>query len=54
MPISPTHVSELVQKLVAERGFDLEDVAVRTRDGQEELSIVVDRDGGRWRARAAS
>ena len=46
MPISPTHVSELVQKLVAERGFDLEDVAVRTRDGQEELSIVVDRDGG--------
>ncbi|AFR48711.1 ribosome maturation factor RimP [Gordonia sp. KTR9] len=46
MPISPTHVSELVQKLVAERGFDLEDVTVRTRDGQEELSIVVDRDGG--------
>ncbi|MGW9265464.1 ribosome maturation factor RimP [Gordonia terrae] len=46
MPISPTHVSELVQKLVAERGFDLEDVTVRTHDGQEELSIVVDRDGG--------
>ncbi|MFE0747442.1 ribosome maturation factor RimP [Gordonia sp. NPDC058843] len=46
MPISPTHVSELVEKLVAERGFDLEDVTVRSRDGQEELSIVVDRDGG--------
>ncbi|WP_238419133.1 ribosome maturation factor RimP [Gordonia sp. 'Campus'] len=46
MSISPTHVSELVEKLVAERGFDLEDVTVRTRDGQEELSVVVDRDGG--------
>ncbi|WP_439032679.1 ribosome maturation factor RimP [Gordonia terrae] len=46
MSISPTHVSELVEKLVAERGFDLEDVTVRHRDGQEELSVVVDRDGG--------
>ena len=46
MPISPTQVRELVEKLVAERGFDLEDITVRSRDGQEELSIVVDRDGG--------
>ncbi|KAF0970696.1 MULTISPECIES: ribosome maturation factor RimP [Gordonia] len=46
MPISPPQVSELVEKLVAEQGFDLEDVTVNRRDGQDELTIVVDRDGG--------
>ncbi|WP_232719271.1 ribosome maturation factor RimP [Gordonia metallireducens] len=46
MPISPPQVSELVEKLVVEQGFDLEDVIVNRRDGQDELTIVVDRDGG--------
>lgn len=46
MPISPPQVSELVEKVVADNGFDLEEVVVRSRDGQDELSIVVDRDGG--------
>ncbi|MEO9328733.1 ribosome maturation factor RimP [Gordonia aurantiaca] len=46
MPISPPQVSELVEKLVADQGFDLEDVTVTRRDGTDELTIVVDRDGG--------
>lgn len=46
MSISPPQVSELVEKLVVEQGFDLEDVTVNRRDGQDELTIVVDRDGG--------
>ncbi len=46
MPISPPQVSELVEKLVEDQGFDLEDVTVTRRDGTDELTIVVDRDGG--------
>ncbi|MBD0861301.1 ribosome maturation factor RimP [Gordonia sp. zg691] len=46
MPISPTQVRDLVEKVVAGRGFDLEEVEVRNRDGQDEVSVVVDRDGG--------
>ncbi|MCH5642422.1 MULTISPECIES: ribosome maturation factor RimP [unclassified Gordonia (in: high G+C Gram-positive bacteria)] len=46
MPIGSAGLRELVEKLVTDRGFDLEDAVVRTRDGQEEFSIVVDRDGG--------
>ncbi|MDL9936299.1 ribosome maturation factor RimP [Gordonia sp. ABSL1-1] len=46
MPSVSRKLSELVGQLVSDRGFDLEDVVVRPREGADELSIVVDRDGG--------
>lgn len=46
MPIGSPELNDLVQKVVTDRGFDLEDVVVRRRDGRDEFSVVVDRDGG--------
>ena len=46
MPIGSPELNDLVEKVVTDRGFDLEDVVVRRRDGRDEFSVVVDRDGG--------
>lgn len=44
--ISAEQVNELVEPVVTARGFDLEDVVVRSAAGRDEVRIVVDRDGG--------
>ena len=37
MPIGSPELNDLVEKVVTDRGFDLEDVVVRRRDGRDEF-----------------
>ncbi|GAB88808.1 ribosome maturation factor RimP [Gordonia rhizosphera] len=44
--ITAEQVSDLVQSVVVDRGFDLEDVVVSSSSGRTDVTVVVDRDGG--------
>lgn len=44
--IATDRISALVEAVVAGHGFDLEDVVVRHRGGRDEVTVVIDRDGG--------
>ncbi|NDK90903.1 ribosome maturation factor RimP [Gordonia desulfuricans] len=46
MRIDGERVRELVEGIVTSRGLDLEDVVVTTSGGQDEIVLIVDRDGG--------
>ncbi|MGV9673267.1 ribosome maturation factor RimP [Gordonia sp. NPDC003504] len=46
MAIEKQRVHDLVEHLVVENGFDLEDVIISSAAGTDEVRLVVDRDGG--------
>ena len=46
MTISAERVTGVVEKLVADRGFDLEDLTVSRPAGRDQIVVTVDRDGG--------
>ncbi|MEP9413611.1 ribosome maturation factor RimP [Gordonia sp. VNQ95] len=46
MAIEKQRVHDLVEHLVVEGGFDLEDVIISSAAGADEVRLVVDRDGG--------
>ena len=44
--ITADRISTLVEPVVTGRGFDLEDVRIHRRNGRDEVTVVIDRDGG--------
>lgn len=46
MAIRVEQVRDLVEAVVTANGFDLEDVTLRSVAGRDELTLIVDRDGG--------
>ncbi|MFW0796300.1 ribosome maturation factor RimP [Gordonia sp. CPCC 205515] len=46
MAIRAEQIRDLIDPVVTANGFDLEDVSVRSTNGTDNVTVVVDRDGG--------